>query len=313
MRKILYIKVIFLILFSLFLINVFIHKNNINKIYNSLVYIECIDDGTITYGTGFVYKADDNKNYIVTNYHVIQGYFDIYVYNIKKEKVRANLVNYDENNDIALLVIDDKLGLNEVSIGNISNIKKGSKIFVVEPLLNSNNKTIYEGEVLNFKKSLNIGIDFSAIEILAKTEPGNSGGPLLDKDGKVIGMMFLKDSSKRNVGFAIPINFVIDTVKKLENRPNLGAVMTNTTNIDLIKRYDIELVDVSGVILLEMDYKGLLYQYGLEKGDIIVSVNMIDITNIREFRDELYKYKKGDIIQLMYYRDNKYYNIRIEL
>jgi serine protease Do len=313
MRKILYIKVIVLILFALFLINVFIHKNNINKIYNSLVYIECIDESTITSGMGFVYKADDNKNYIVTNYHVIQGYFDIYVYNIKKEKVRANLVNYDENNDIALLVIDDKLGLNEVSIGNISNIKKGSKIFVVEPLLKSNNKTIYEGKVLNFKKSLNIGIDFSAIEILAKTEPGNSGGPLLDKDGKVIGMMFLKDSSKSNIGFAIPINFVIDTVKKLENRPNLGAVMTNTTNIDLIKRYDIELVDVSGVILLEMDYKGLLYQYGLEKGDIIVSVNMIDITNISEFRGELYKYKKGDIIQLMYYRDNKYYNIRIEL
>ena len=313
MRKILYIKVIFLILFSLFLINVFINEKDINKIYNSLVYIECIDDSTISSGTGFVYKVDDNKNYIVTNYHVIQGYFDIYVYNINKEKVRANVVNYDENNDIALLVINDKLGLNEVSIGNISNIKKGSKIFVVEPLLNNNNKTIYEGKVLNLKKSLNIGIDFSAIEILAKTEPGNSGGPLLDKDGKVIGMMFLKDSSKSNIGFAIPINFVIDTVKKLENRPNLGAIMTNTTNVDLIKEYDIETVDVSGVILLEMDYKGLLYQYGLEKGDIIVSVNMIDITNIREFRDELYKYKKGDIIQLMYYRDNKYYNIRIEL
>ena len=313
MRKTFYIKVIVLILFSLFLINVFINEKDINKIYNSLVYIECIDDSTISSGAGFVYKVDDNKNYIVTNYHVIQGYFDIYVYNINKEKVRANIVNYDENNDIAVLVINDKLGLNEVSIGNISNIKKGSKIFVVEPLLNNNNKTIYEGKVLNLKKSLNIGIDFSAIEILAKTEPGNSGGPLLDKDGKVIGMMFLKDSSKSNIGFAIPINFVIDTVKKIENRPNLGAVMTNTTNVDLIKRYDIESVYVSGVILLEMDYKGLLYQYGLEKGDIIVSVNMIDITNISEFRGELYKYKKGDIIQLMYYRDNKYYNIRIEL
>ena len=126
MKKVLiYVGIVLLILGSFITVLIF-NKTDIN---NSVVYIESIDEVSIRSGTGFVYKIDDNINYIVTSYHVIEGYNDIYIYNSNKKKVKANILNYDEYTDVAILTIEDKLDLKEIIIGDIHKVKEQEEKF----------------------------------------------------------------------------------------------------------------------------------------------------------------------------------------
>ena len=310
-KNIIYALILIVIALFCFTTYKIINKNYINQIYNSLVYIECSDDNSINSGSGFAYKIENNKNYIVTNYHVISGYFDIYVYNINKERVRARLINYDEDNDIAILEIDDVLKLKKVNIDENSYIKKKSKVYAASFPLGIDNPTITSGNIIGLKEA---GYDFELIELSLKTDFGSSGGALLNSNGKVVGMIALKDN---NSSFAIPISFVMQTIEQLEkkssNNISLGAVFTNTTNTDLLKENDINIEDIKGVVLVKLDENGTLFKNGFKKGDVITYFNNIEINNVEDLKRELYKRNKGDIIIIGYYRDNDYNYINIEL
>lgn len=192
---------------------------NLDSIYNSVVYIESINEDTIKNGSGFVYKVDNNKNYIITSYHVIKGYEDIYVYNNEKQKQKASIVNYDEYADIAILSIENVLTLKDISIGDSNKVNIGDEIYVIgTPLSIDYINTISKGIVTYTNRKLIVGSDykFNTIQVDAKVDNGNSGGPLLNSSGEVIGMMFIKEESVDGISFALPINFVMDIVEKLE-------------------------------------------------------------------------------------------------
>ncbi|MBQ9072490.1 MAG: serine protease [Bacilli bacterium] len=283
------------------------------------VYIECLNEESISSGSGFVYKEIDDKSYIITNYHVIEDYNEIYVYNSDKEKIKASVLTKDEYTDIAILTIDDELNLNSVSIGDSDKLNIKDKIYAVGTNDISNISTVTSGIITDLDKEITIDTthgmsEFSTIEMNALVESGNSGGPLLNSDGEVIGVVFVKDESVDDVAYALPINYVMDVVQKLENneinRPSLGAILTNTTNIELMNEYEINQTDISGVILLEV-YEG--YDYGFQKGDIITKFNNKSINNVNELRKELYKFNKGDNVEIEYYRSDINYKIKVEL
>lgn len=315
MKKILvYIGISLFILGSCITVLIF-NKNNIN---DSVVYIECIDEVSIRSGTGFVYKVVGGKNYIVTSYHVIEGYNDIYVYNSDKKKIKASVLNYDEYTDIAILIVEDKLDLEEVIVGDSSNIKEEDKVYAIGAFDLENIKS--KGKIIYTEKEITIDTthgssNLNVIELDIDVTYGNSGGPLLNENNEVIGMMFVKEENK-NIAYALPINFVMDIVIKLENneleRPNLGAVMCNSTNTELLNEYEIN-VEIDGVVLLELNELGILYQTGLQKGDVITEFNGITISNVTELREELYKNEKGNIVSISYFRNDMYYKVDIEL
>lgn len=315
-KKLVYIVIILLILGSFMAVLIFI-KNDIN---NSVVYIESIDEISVRSGTGFVYKVNSGKNYIVTNYHVIEGYSNIYIYNGDKEKIKANVLNYDEYTDIALLTIEDKLNLKEVVIGDNSKIKKEDKVYAIGSLDLENINSKSNGKIINTQKEITIDTthgssNLNAIELDIGVTYGNSGGPLLNKNNKVIGMMFVKEENK-NIAYALPINFVMNIARKLENnelqRPNLGAIMCNSTNTVLLNEYGIK-VETEGVVLLEINELGVLHKSGLQKGDIITEFNGITTNNVNELREELYNKEKGNNIEIRYFRDGIYYKVNVEL
>ena len=144
-KKLVYIGIVLLILGSFVTVLIF-NKDDVN---DSVVYIECIDEVSVRSGTGFVYKVDSDKNYIVTSYHVIEGYNDIYVYNSDKKKIKASVLNYDEYTDIAILIIQDRLDLKQAKIGNTSKIKIEDRVIAIGNLdletINRKNK----GKILN--------------------------------------------------------------------------------------------------------------------------------------------------------------------
>lgn len=313
-----YVSVVLLILGSLITVLIF-NKKDIN---DSVVYIESIDDETIKSGSGFVYKIEDGKNYIITSYHVIEGYNDIYVYNSGKEKIKANILNYDEYTDIAILTVENKLGLNKIDIGNSNKVSIDDQVIAVGTPNNIENiNTISKGKISELDKKITFetmhgSSNLSAIEVNIDVTYGNSGGPLLNNKNEVIGMVFIKEENQ-HTAYALPINFVMELVGKLENhelnRPNLGAVMCNATNTELLNEYEIEIKDIDGVVILDLNENGLLHKEGLQIGDVITEFNGNVISNVNNLREELYKNQIGNKVWLEYYRNGVYYKVDIEL
>lgn len=296
---------------------------NLDNIYNSVVYVESVYQDTVNSGSGFVYKVDNDKNYIITSYHVIQGYLDIYVYNNNKEKQKADIVVYDDYTDIAVLSIEDTLGLKEISIGNSDKVRISDEIYVVGTPLNIDYiNTISDGIITFNNRKIVVSNDdekrtFNTIQVDAKVDNGNSGGPLLDENGKVIGMMFTKEDNVDGISFALPINLVMDIVAKLEKKElkktTLGANMCNSTNTQILSEYKIDTPNINGVVVLDVKKSYPLYNAGLKKGDVITSFNNKKISNVIELREELYRINNYEIVNLEYYSNGKYYKVKIKL
>lgn len=314
MKKILvYIGIIVLIVGSLITALIFNKEDNI---YDSVVYIESINEETIKNGSGFVYKKKDSKFYIVTSYHVIENYKDVYIYNTAKDKVKASILNYDEYTDIAILTVEDNLNLKKINIGDSDKINNDDKVFVISARINN----IIEGKIISKSKNItfettNGSSNLRVLELNVNVDKGDSGSPLLNKKNEAIGMLFIKEND--NISYAQPINFVIDIVNKLEKnelkRPNLGAVMCNSTNQEVLNEYGVFIDSVNGVVLLEINKGYSLYNEGLKKGDIITKFNNKVINNVNELREELYNKKTDDTVSLEYYRNGTYYEVNIKL
>ena len=189
-------------------------KNSSKDIYSSLVYIESISNEEIKTGSGFVYKIDNGRNYIITSYHVIENSSYINVYNKKKQHKEAFIESYDEYNDIAVLYIDNDLGFKSAKLGNSDRLKINEDVYVVgNPLNIENFATKTKGKVLDLN-ALDDIFDFSVIEISASVDYGSSGSPVINKKGQVIGMVFLKKDSSESLSFVIPINYILNRLKE---------------------------------------------------------------------------------------------------
>lgn len=201
-----------------------LEKNVLHDAWNSLVYIESFDEETIKSGSGFVYKTDNNKAYIITSYHVVSGYTNIYIYKTSKKKEEANIVAYNEDSDIAVLSIDNNLDLKEINIGNSDSVEIGNDIYVLGTPLNIDYiSTLSKGIVSFVNREITIttpyGIkNYNTIQVDAMVDEGNSGGPLLNDKGEVIGMMFVKEENIDGIGFALPINYVMNIIENLEHK-----------------------------------------------------------------------------------------------
>ena len=160
------------------------------------------------------------------------------------------------------------------------------------------------------------------IQIDAAVNPGNSGGPLCDVSGKVIGIISLKivQSEVEGMGFAIPIQdavkyaSIIETGKEVV-RPYIGVGMLDLTNEYYLWQNRImipEGVD-NGVAVVTVEKSSPADKAGLKKGDIIVKIGEEDVSSIAEFRYELYKYDVGNKVKISFYRNNKLQNVTITL
>ena len=156
----------------------------------------------------------------------------------------------------------------------------------------------------------------------AAVNPGNSGGPLLNATGEVIGIISLKlvQTEVENMGFAIPIEYAMKHISNLEQgkaipRPMLGITMVNATESYALYRYGIMLdKDVtSGVVVIEISKDSGASNSDLKKGDVITKLNNEPINNTAYLRYELYKYNVGDTITVTYLRDGKEKTTKVKL
>ena len=158
----------------------------------------------------------------------------------------------------------------------------------------------------------------TAIQTDAAINSGNSGGPLANANGEVIGITSMKlvSSGVEGMGFAIPIELATHYAEKLEKkeevkRPYLGVSMYNVSDINT-RYYDSEKIK-NGVYIDMVENDSPADKAGLEKGDIIVKLNDDEVTNIAYLKYYLYKYDVGDKVKLTVYRDDDKKTIELTL
>ena len=152
------------------------------------------------------------------------------------------------------------------------------------------------------------------VQIDAAVNPGNSGGPLCDVSGNVIGIISLKivQDEVEGMGFAIPINDALKYASLIEeggeiSRPYLGIGMLDLSEEYYLWQNRITIPDGvdEGVAVISVEKNTPAEKAGLKKGDIIVKINDQDVGSLAEFRYELYKHEVGEKVKLSFYRDGK--------
>ncbi len=296
----------------------------INKVYDATVYIENYKGDKLSVsGTGFVYKKDDDKGYILTNYHVVNGSTKLKVVLSNDKTVDAKYLGGDQYLDVAVISVDKDDILKVAKLGSSKKSVLGDTVFTVgSPVGDEYRGTVTRG-ILSGKDrlvtvSVNGGADDYVMKLLqtdAAMNPGNSGGPLCNHNGEVIGMNSLKlvKNEVEGMGFAIPIEDILAHIEAFEKdskikRPYLGIAMINLNNKAAMEHYGLDkIIDTKlkkGVVVESVQDDGSALGK-LKRGDVIVKFNRVPIDDMAYFRYELFKHNVGDKITLTVERDGK--------
>ena len=192
----------------------------VQKVYDAVVVVSTYREGSyIASGTGFVYRQDGDTYYLLTNYHVIENGDNVTVTFTNESVVETEIVGYDEYSDIAVLAIKSDEELMVAELGDNSLSRVGDTAFAVgAPLDSAYSWTVTRGIISGKDRFVEVDSNSTVMKVMqtdAAINSGNSGGPLCNANGEVIGITSLKlvSSGVEGMGFAIPIE---DAVEKAE-------------------------------------------------------------------------------------------------
>ncbi len=263
-------------------------------------------------GSGVIISED---GYIITNNHVIDRANEIEVVLNDRRSYTATLVGTDPTTDIALLKIEDS-GLRFLTYGSSDDIKIGEWVLAVGNPFNLTS-TVTAGIVSAKSRSINIlanrnqpmGIE-SFIQTDAAVNPGNSGGALVNTYGELIGIntaIASQTGSYAGYSFAVPVGIakkvVVDLKEFGEVQRAFIGVQIRGVNADLAKQ--LELDEVEGVYVDAVTVKGGADAAGVEKGDVILSIDEIEVNTNSELIEQVSQHRPGDKVKLVVKRDGK--------
>lgn len=273
----------------------------------------------------------DKRGYILTNVHVIQGATKIYVSLFDGTQYEAEIVGQDLDSDLAVIKFDPPAGmeLKTISFGDSASLKVGQRVIAIgnpfglertmttgivsglgRPIQNSNNRIIRD-----------------MIQTDAAINPGNSGGPLLDANGKMIGintMIKSSSGSSAGVGFAVPAETAVRVVADLIKYGKVQRGAIDATIVQLNRRIAqyANLDIASGILISEVDKGGNADKAGLKGGteaayygsrrdiiyiggDVITKIDNIAITSLADYYSALESKRPGDVVTVVVRRNRK--------
>lgn len=263
-------------------------------------------------GSGVIISSD---GHIITNHHVIEGADNVSVLLPDKGRYDAEVVGEDTLTDLALLKIDET-GLTAMDLGNSEDLRVGETVAAIGNPLGYFQQTVTAGIISAVERQVRFpGSDFaySFIQTDALVNPGNSGGPLVNLEGEIVGINTAKISlmGVEGIGLSIPSN----TVKRVADdllehgrviRPHLGVV------IDDWPLFSEEAPD-NGVLILEIAPDSPAEEVGLQAGDVIVAMGGREVQYIAQLFDRLLDYYPGDTTVVTFYRDGERDEVEVVL
>lgn len=270
-------------------------------------------------GTGVIISKE---GYILTNQHVAGSQYSTCYITLKNGVTDNGVVVWaSEDLDLAIIKINIK-NLPEANLGDSDNIKIGTSVYAIgNPVGYELQRTVTSGIISGTNRIIKTEDDNakSYLEGLIQTDAtinqGNSGGPLINKNGEIIGITTLKIEDAEGIGFAIPINIVKPILKKLVEtgqfeEPYLG-----------ISGYDKEVIPYlssninfeEGIYIEEIDSQGPLKDSGIQNGDIIEKIDNLQIESMNQLKEYIYEKNIGDEVILQIKRNNKKIQVKAKL
>lgn len=290
----------------------------VEKIYNAVVIVKTYKTGQLyATGTGFVYKKENNKYYLLTNYHVIESGDKVTVVFTDGSEEKVVVENGDKYADIAVLSYETSSELTVAEIGKSTEMRVGDTVFAIGAPLDSSiySWSVTRGVLSGKERKVEVSTNNSntsdwimqVLQTDAAINSGNSGGPLCNSNGQVVGITNMKliTSGVEGMGFAIPIEEASSYADAIINgdevsRPYVGISMADANSQYASRVYGIDPID--GVLLDNIEENSPASQAGLQKGDIIIALDDVTVKNVASLRYQLYKYKKGDRVVVTYVR-----------
>jgi len=272
-------------------------------------------------GSGAIISED---GYIVTNNHVVEGADVITVTLNNKKNFTAKLIGADPSSDLAVIKIDAK-GLPFLLYGNSDEVKIGQWVLAIGyPLTLETTVTAgiisAKGRTLDINSRQSTTPVESFLQTDAAVNPGNSGGPLINTEGKLIGInsaIASPTGSFAGYSFTIPVNIVkkvIADVMKFGTvqRAFLGIQYPRENLSEEVKKEN-NIKEGEGVFVMEVTKDGAAEAAGIKKGDIITKINGMGVTSGPEMVGQIATYRPGDKVQITYKRNGTEYTIPVVL
>ncbi len=291
----------------------------VGKIAGQMTIFGQTGDQTVS-GTGFFIS---DQGYIVTNNHVVEGTKEVNIVLSDGTQQTATIVGTDPYSDIAVLKTDGKVPA-VATLGNSDKLDPGESVIAIGSPLGDFKNTVTVGVVSATGRSIDAGNGYT-IENLIQTDAainhGNSGGPLVDLAGEVIGIntLIVRDTGSGDVaeglGFAIPVNTAQAVAQQIIqqgyfSRPYMG-ISFQPINPDIASRYN--LPTKWGAYITKVESGSPADKAGLKENDIITKVGDNTIDETHSYVNSLFKYKPGDTISLTVMRDGKETQLQITL
>lgn len=288
----------------------------VDKVYDSVVIVKTYRRNQLyATGTGFVYKKLNGMYYLLTNYHVIQDGDKVEVVFTDNSVKQVTVKGGDKYSDVAVLSYQDDDTRAIAKIGSSVDMRVGDTVFAIGSPLDSSvySWSVTRGVLSGKDRKVEVSTTnasaadwiMQVLQTDAAINSGNSGGPLCNSNGEVIGInnMKLITSGVEGMGFAIPIeeaSAYADAIINGKNitRPTLGITMGENKD---------------GVLVSDVKVGSVADTAGLQKGDIITAINDDKVTSLASLKYALYKYEVGDTVTIHYLRNGKAMTTKLKL
>ena len=290
-----------------------------SSVIDSVVSISSMTSSGTSSGTGIIMSSD---GYVITNHHVITGALVISVLTNDNQEFEAALVGSDEMSDLAVLKIDAR-GLQAAEFGDSSKLRVGDSVVAIgDPLGVQLRGTMTNGIISAINRDLTVGDrTMTLIQTNAALNNGNSGGPLINCYGQVIGINTVKMSSYysasatvEGLGFAIPISVAKPIIDELiENGYVAGRPAIGISGDSLPSYYRTYYRLPDGVYVTSVNEGSDAKAKGIREGDIVTAINGEKICSIDELNTVKNQYAAGDEVTLTIYRSGTYYEVTVTL
>jgi serine protease Do len=280
------------------------------KVMPSVVSITCHDGLTASSGTGVIMDAG---GYIITNAHVVEDALEISVLLTDGRKLTARCVGADMLSDLAVLRVTAS-GLVPAVFGDSDKLRVGDEVVAIgDPLGVELRGTMTNGIISGINRDIKSGNrTLTLMQTTAALNTGNSGGPLVNCYGQVVGINTMKigdyasEGGVEGLGFAIPITSVQTILEQLASkgyvagRPDLGI-----TGQAISTFYQFYYRMPAGILITEVDEGSSAAQQGLRRGDILLTLDGVAVTNLDILQEITYASTVGQELQATVYREGR--------
>ena len=291
----------------------------VGTIPGQMTFFGATGDQTVS-GSGVFISKD---GYILTNNHVVEGVSQVNIVLSNGSQESAELVGADQYADIAVLKTKETAPAS-AALGNSDVLKPGETAIAIGSPLGDFKNTVTVGVISATGRSIDTGKGY-LVEGLLQTDAainqGNSGGPLVNLAGEVVGIntLIVRNSNTGTVteglGFAIPINTARAIagqimVKGYIARPYLG-IRSQRVTPEIAAAYNLPVQ--WGIYVTAVDPNGPASQSGIRSGDIITHINNVELDSSHSYINTLFAYKPGDQVTVDYVRQNQVYHAKVTL